>query len=76
MLISECLVYFNLKELILFVRCKDYEMSWLVIEGGFKVVVFLVIGENLILLNLKEIDLEDISFLEFKLIYILLLLLR
>ena len=66
---SECSVYSNPKESTLLVRCKDHEMSWPVIEGGFKVVVPLAIGENLISLNLKETDSEDISFLELKLTY-------
>ncbi|XP_068678882.1 uncharacterized protein [Montipora foliosa] len=65
----ECSVYSNPKESTLLVRCKDHEMSWPVVEGGFKVVVPLAIGENLISLNLKETDSENISFLELKLTY-------
>lgn len=56
-------------ESTLLVSCKDHQMSWPVIEGGFKVVVPLSIGDNLIKLTLKINDAENVCAVELKLTY-------
>lgn len=53
----------------LLVRCKDHQMNWPVIDGGFKVVVPLSIGVNLITLSLKVNDAENVCVVEQKLTY-------
>ena len=57
----------DLKESTLLVIGGDHQMMWPVIRTGFKVVVPLDIGENLIIL--KAMDREDISVLELRLRY-------
>jgi len=57
----------GLKESTLLVKCGDYQMMWPVVRTGFKVVVPLDIGENLIML--KAMDREDITVLELRLTY-------
>lgn len=49
-------------------------MMWLIVKGGFKVVVFFIIGENLI--RLKVMDRVNICEFDLKLIYELLIILR
>lgn len=57
------------RESTLLVRCKDHQMNWPVIEGGFKVVVPLSIGANLITLSLKVNDAENVCVVELKLTF-------
>lgn len=61
--------YIEPSESTLLVRCKDHQMNWPVIEGGFKVVVPLSIGVNLITLSLKVNDAENVCVVEQKLTY-------
>lgn len=61
--------HIELSESTLLVRCKDHQMNWPVIEGGFKVVVPLSIGVNLITLSLKVNDAENVCVVEQKLTY-------
>lgn len=50
------------------IRCGNHELSWPVVCKGFKAVVPLNIGENLIVLKVP--DRTDLNELEFKLTYI------
>lgn len=54
-------------ELTLLIKCGNHQMTWPVVRRGFKVVVPLNIGENLIML--KVMDRVDICELELKLTY-------
>lgn len=54
-------------ELTLQIKSGNHQMTWPVVKGGFKVVVPLTVGENLI--TLKVLDIIDICQLQLKLTY-------
>lgn len=56
-----------LDELSILIKCGNHEMAWPVVRTGFKVVVPLNTGENLIVF--KVMDRTDICELEFMLTY-------
>ena len=62
---NTCLIHQG--ELTLQIKSENHQMTWPVVKAGFRAVVPLIIGENLI--TLKVLDRVDICELELKLTY-------